>query len=663
MTTSGVGGITGNVDTAFGSAHTVNSGSGNQFNTYLLDRDAAVDYLRQIQVLPPTSGSVRRGRGVISVEEVRRITKCFVQPEGFPPTDGTRVGYFTGAAGVGKRTAAVAWLSRSADAVRPVRRLPDGATDDGEPPLHGTAIESGEFLLLDTTDIAADDFTALLHALPEYEGFVSRAEAWLAVIVTSEQERQLELSVRDGVAHIRPPEPFAVLDRHLRYQELPRATGKVDAETRHWVERLHTESIADLAHFTNRARNTNPTAGFTDWFATAVASMKDLDADITGLVETHVASADRATLLAGAVLEGLALEKVHAATMILLRHTDAPMEETPELERLGFTARLGKLGFTIGPERQVRFARVTYANAIRDRFWDDRQPLHPAFERWIKECVETLRLTGDEGLRLARRLTEQCLRVRRLDALLRIAHSWTTPSETVRPLEATQILTDALADPDAAQTVRRRLYAWAEQRETPLIRAQVITQICVTTLRESHPNQAFVRLRRLTRNADPLVRDHVQNEILRAADEDPRFRRTALQVLAARDMNPTDHELLFHLTHADGSSGIATFPAGHREGQAFRTCLEKAIAAAPDEAHRHGVRWLRACVTGDHWRTLTLVIDAALATGHGHVLYTTARRWALDERRTPHEYQRRRDVACAVIHRINRHDLCREGPR
>lgn len=127
-------------------------------------------------------------------------------------------------------------------------------------------------------------------------------------------------------------------------------------------------------------------------------------------------------------------------------------------------------------------------------------------------------------------------------------------------------------------------------------------------------------------------------------------------------MTPTDHELLFRPTHADGSSGIAAFPADG-EGQTFRECLENAIAAAPDEAHRHGLRWLRACVTGDNWRTLTLVIDAALASGHGHVLYTTARRWALDERRTPHEYQRRRDVACEVIHRINRHDLCGEGPR
>lgn len=655
----GVGGITGNVGTAVTDAQgPIHTGPGDQYNYGLL----ATEEMLRLVLSRPEGGRAGVGRGLITAEDVEWHAARFVRPSGFPEdppgADWPWTQYFTGEPGSGLRGAALQWLRLAGEGRRPVRRLPDQDGDDSEPMLLAGSIEPGELLLLDT---AVDDdarFSRLRRELAPYHESVEEAQARLAVVVSSEQERQLAGSARDRIVHIARPDCGEVLRAHLRPSGITDTEGVLREEkARTWLASATVGATADLASLIAQAkRDRHGQGSFRAWFDDAHKSILDWSESVGKQLEDCTSTAERVVLLAAAVCEGLRADHVFTATKDLMGRVEAPPPEEPPLERTGFVTLLRKLGVRLDEERRIEFEEFNYAEAVRNRFWDDFHDLHKVFALWIAKCVSQPDLTQHDRMNLADRIAKQCLRVHRLDLLLAAVKQWTIAT-AVHEAEAARVLGAALDDPHAQREVRHELYNWARNPDIPAPRARAAVAVCSGVLRYTHPFQAVVRLLHLARNPRRPVSEGAQQALV-TGTRDRRFRRLALEQLTRRTSpNARDWELCALLTSPEAAGavdGARGFPAGVRERDAFVACAAAAMRADREAARRHTVLWLDAVADDAGWRAMVPVLaESGWLGGREDTLYVTARDWVLaaEDRALRSD---RRGVALELINEIKR---------
>lgn len=661
---AGVGSVTGGARTVLtDSRGPVHTGDGLQVNAML----SAEDLRSYLGEFLPRSGNHSHVPGYIAAEHLSRISRCFIAPPGyteaFTTLSESRVLFLSGSPGSGRRGAAIQLLQELGPSPPVVRELPD---EDESPYLRSQRVGAGESLLLDTYTNSRDELLReVQNELGVYRETVASQSGRLVVVLAPEQERLLREDLRFSLRRIHPPDRHEVLHRHLSHLGVPVPEKVLDeASTRSWLHSAGVGETAELANLIWRTERTRDGAGtFQDWVEEARYALADWDGEVAEQLEQLTASRQRAVLLSAAMFDGLSADRVFDSVEELLHHVAAPGDDSPWLERRGFSAQLHDLGVRLGSDRSVTFPRLDYDAAVRNRFWNDFPNLRIHFENWILGCLDSLPLTEQDRSRLVERLAEQCLRFRRVESLFSMVERWTgrsgaNQSTRYGPQQALELLRTMLGDSRSAWATRHRLREWAADQYLSPAFADVLLVVCERILVHTHPEQAVVRMHHLARNRKRRVAGEATQALLKLARDDPDHRRILLERLANRlaadhqgkedGIRSADVALLWHASDPDILGSAGDMPQEKERGF-LTTALVPVMAIDAEETRRHAQRWLAACARDARWNfQLVSLAAAARRAGRKAMLYTVARRWVMSGEIPPERGLRRRTAGLLV---------------
>ncbi|MDA0563852.1 hypothetical protein LG943_05850 [Streptomonospora sp. S1-112] len=656
----------GGIGTVSGGARTVaadlrgpvHSGDGDQYiNNYYTLTDA----LKEIQALTPHRPRARAA-GRVTTEEIERVLACFVPPPGFTAsarTGGTAV-VLSGGQGSGRRAAAIRLLQEGRRETGPIRVLPD--SDEEPPHLDEDSVEEGEPLLLDLSSADSERFARVAAELASYRDRVARCRGRLVVVVATEQEAALREAFPAPVLRIGRPDPVEVLRRHLAYHRVEVAPDVLAAaDMRARLERSAADEAAHIADLVARHREQNPSAGGADLaelLRQAAGEDGHWAAKVGDSIERNAGLRQRAVLLTAAMLHGYSTDAAFEAAEQLIAAAAPPEEpdQPPRLARQGFIKQLQDLGVEVRRDRSFAFTGLNYDAAVRNRFWDEFPDQHATFRRWVEECSRSRRspataLDSSALAALGQRFAEQVLRTREPKQLLLVAEDWRAEARRAGHCHSDLmlgVLEMMLGDEKAAFPARVRLREWSRDADLAVPLAEVLIVVCERTLALTHPEQAVVRLRHLTRHRRPRVAEQAAATLVGLANGDAAMHRTLVHVLANRMVDArrngarlyaADRDLLWRATEPDLlhrlGPPIAASPSRHE-----RAALAEAMADDPAEARRHTERWLAASTHGRRAAPpppggdrplpdrLESVAVAAVAAGRWMEAYSTALRFA-----------------------------------
>ncbi|MEU4968043.1 hypothetical protein [Streptomyces smyrnaeus] len=515
--------------TRFDSSHgPVNSGPGPQYVAYYQDIRASAAHDR--------SG---RDPRQAAAEELRRLKRRFVPPPGADRArrllEDKRAVLLNARPGHGALTAAKVLLCELPQGTQRFRELVDQAEEeDTGRALDADQVENGAALLLDLSGVSDSRYAAFMADLPGLIKVVRERGAWLATVLPREWQAGFDRMLQGLVAPLGRPDALDVLRVHLRGCGIrPAPSQLAGQELGLLLAKATMAEVADLAEEIAAAgEGASEGAGFESWLSAALAArqpgMRDVDKHLAELQ----GGAQRALLLATALLHGARADTVHEAAVRLVRVTEHPEVTAPPLQHRTLTARLGDIKAAVGADGRVRFDAAAYDDRVRAYFWDNYPQLRAPLGRWMRQATEFQALGTSERLELVTRFARECLRTGPPEGLSDLAERWSRPSASKDELSmAARALGESVVHPRYGSFFRHRLYAWAQDAALPTSRAHVLIGVCSEVLSRRFPDQAMVRLRHLSRHHQPGVRETALEALSRITDSDDRLYRSLLSRL------------------------------------------------------------------------------------------------------------------------------------
>ncbi|GAB1515513.1 hypothetical protein [Actinophytocola sp. KF-1] len=430
----------------------------------------------------------------------------------------------SGAPGCGRRSAALMVLKESGEGATRFRELPDDDVGD-RLILDASVIEPGERLLLDLTT----EWKGNPQDLRAYRAAVAEHEAYLAIVLPPERH-QMAAELGIEAVFIERPDGAAVFRKHLSALGIEVAPHELNDEAlRGHLARDPMRDIAALAERVRRARNhLDGRGGWSAWLAAALKTDTYVK-DVAQYVRAHPDGRERALLLAAALFEHAAPEVVASAATTFLEIVKYPPHDSHRLDLPDLAEALDNVHATIDG-RQVRFASVAYADAVRTHFWRTFPDLRGKLRHWLDRSVRSAAVPIADRSLAVLRYTDQCLRVGHPEDLQRLVEQWAarSPSTPDKLLDiAGAALTRGLLDERYGRWFRRRVYNWVlDHRLLPSL-ATLLIGLCEEVIAPAQPGQALVRLRHLTRHTTPGVVADARSALARLC-RDGRFARRML---------------------------------------------------------------------------------------------------------------------------------------
>jgi hypothetical protein len=629
----GVGDIDGNVGTVVTDPQgAVNTGSGHQYNTYIVD--GVVGWVRR--------RDADRLR-TLAEDHFRYLERRFVPPPGYDRAAETltRAGavLVAGQPGSGRRTAAL-MLLRSRGGSGRFREL--SSRPDDEEILDADSVAAGDRVLFDLSSGPADRAELESHRV-----VLQSCGAHLVVVLPEDAEELVPDGFGPLVERIGRPDGSAVFGRHLRAEEVPCTPSVLQADDR-LVSRLGEDPMRDLARLARLTREARDRAGGrgqpAGWLGEALSAVADRSREVAEQVGGNPDGRFRALLLAAAVFEGAAADVVAAVAGGMLTASRYPPNETHLLDRPGLGQRLTEIGVTTDGAGRVRFTRLAYGAAVRAHFWRNFPELRADLRDWVGACVVLPELTGEDQDQVVARLAEQCLNVDRASDIFRLARTWTDRSTAGRPMLtaslAAQALEYGLRDERVGREFRRQIYNWSRGPALSPDLAQVLITVCADVLAPTLPSSALVRLHHLAGHRDPAVRIEAGERLRLLAEQDGRLFRQLLRRLAGGlivdSPEPAEIELFLRLSECDlsGSTrpGSTRLLATGAVRDLLIQCWTAALVHADSGTLRAPVeRWLQAAAGRPDLEPLLDLLVAACDRRAGLLgrLYAIVRDWAL----------------------------------
>ncbi|MFC3995213.1 hypothetical protein ACFOVU_04770 [Nocardiopsis sediminis] len=581
----------------------------------------------------------------------------------------SRTVILSGRPGSGRRTAAMALLGLIKSG-RPeqgvvVRELPDEQVKADEPAgkaLQPDSIEQGQRLLLDLT--ADQDLLSRIRPFLEtFRHEVQTKDGYFVVVIDQGQEDEVRDEFGDLLVSWRSPNGVAVLEKHLRVHGVGIDAARLNThEAAKWAATARLGEIAHLARLARDARLASPDTSAESCLTEAHAALADRGAEVIRAVNGLSDSWQRAVLLAAALLDGRNVDAVFTAAKELMTVLATSTLTVPPLERTVFPSQLDRLGVSISSDRTVRFAKLGYAAAVRDCFWDGHPDLSQEFVAWVDRCVRSPRMAPADRDAVAGHFADQCVRLSRLESLFGLVRQWASDPSQGRSLalQAALALGRVLATPEAGRAARREVYHWAKEKPLPAELGQVLVAVCVDVIADRQPDEALVRLHYLARRGGPAVRGSAMEALHELMSARPDMYRLMIKRLAERagadkDVWGADRELLWWLTEPER---LTASRRGRQQAIPVfvRANLVTALADAlhdDNEMRRHVGRALQTEMeTGGAGALLGLLVEAGGGARRLSSVYGAARRWALN----PDEVGERGAKARAALTLIRRID-------
>ncbi|MGW5052745.1 hypothetical protein [Actinokineospora sp. NPDC004072] len=578
----------------------------------------------------PATPHVRR---LVPNDIIDTLLKVFVPPRGYGQIADhlrkRRTVIVTGAPGTGRRSAALMALVESSDAGSGFRELPDDESD-GVLRFDPEVIEPGERLVLDFSADARALTPQVCAQLRAYRAEVAERGAYLAIVLPATAGHT---EIQAPVVEIGRPDGAEVLRRHLAALGVPDAPA--DQRLAPHCAGDPMRELAALADRIARARADLDGGGtWEQWLTPALNGAQAQAGAVAAAVRKHRGGRTRALLLAAAVFEQATPEVVALASARLLDLVDYPPDEEHRLDKPDLAQALHELDADIAG-RRVRFATLTYAEAVRTHFWTAFPELRPKLRRWIGQFLRDGRMPAEDRVAAALRFTEQCLATDHPEDVKEVVDGWTAAGAGEPLLAAAgAALSRGLLDDRHDRWFRGQVYDWSRQAALPPALAGLLIELCVDTIAPVRPGQALVRLRHLAKHQDAGVAAEARAAIARLAEQDGYFARRLLHRvhhdLSGWHPQPVDHALF-----AVVADPALLFGAGGRarlritEPRTRRLLTEAWAVALTAGSAPLITSWLDAhAAAPERDALIDCLADAARGTPAAvALLYATARDW------------------------------------
>lgn len=494
-------------------------------------------------------------------DHLTRLDLQFVEPPGYSTARSVLETYgcvaLIGAAGIGRRAAGQVLLRRlgGADAVvQDESGLPDAP---GEPVLSSEQVTDGDLILLDPSDVQdAEAFDQIMRRLPSYQAELRDRGAFLVVVLAESHDDLVRAEVRHLLVTLRRPDAALVVRRHLEVADIP-FTERELTDSKALRDRQATDpmrTLAELVRLVGDARDRlGPAVGFPGWLDAALGVLDELGGKVAAQVKELRAGAQRALLLATAMLADAPADQVDFAAAALTEATAQPDDERPPLERDDLAQRLAELDVAVDRNGCVRFVRFGYEHAVRRHFWDNFAALRDNFQDWARKVAVSPAIGAHQRDRFVSCFADQVLRIDRPDDIVALVSTWLRPvANRQRSLPAAALALElGLDDPRHGGRFRRLIYDWSRDRTVDKDRAHLAITLCAEVIASTHPSEAVVRLHHFVRRQADDVRDAATEALLRLVHQDRReFRRLLDRVVTGLTEAGWDADFALFLTLA-----------------------------------------------------------------------------------------------------------------
>lgn len=384
-------------------------------------------------------------------------------------------------------------------------------------------ISEGDVAWLDLTQAREPDWSEINVELPPLRKEVREQNAYL-VILLPDNSWDLHPELGQYRARIEQPAAGEVLRRYLLMDDIP------------WPDIMpriaflgEGRPLRDFSRYVNLIGEAKARASgggsFADWCAAAYLALSDRAKEIEELVGAMGEGAQRALLLAVAMLHGAHADSIHQASSLLLQLTQHPPDSCPVLQRAAFGRRLRDIHASLGPSGRVTFTELGYDAAVRSYIWSNFPELHEHVVTWMEKVVNTIGLADDEREVLAQRFAELCLPERYRPTWVALVERWADQRKRSGAKAAIAVLRHGIEDEQHGRIFRRQIYEWSRNREPSPGRVEVIVAACRDYMAVTHPDEALVRLHHLSQHERGT---QAREALLELAGQDRRFFRQLL---------------------------------------------------------------------------------------------------------------------------------------
>lgn len=325
-----------------------------------------------------------------------------------------------------------------------------------------------------------------------------------------------------------------MLRSHLRVAEIPQPLHLPS------LRALDSNSPLDMVprfvQLVSEARERAPGGDFASWAAAADRALSGQEKSVAAQLAGLNQGAQRALLLATAMLHGAHADSVHAADALLLSTVEHPPDDVPTLERAPLDLRLKDINAELTSSGHVVFRELDYDSAVRAYLWTHMPELREYMPTWLDRIADSSKLAVGEWETLVVRFTKQCLNDRDRPALGLLVERWTAQAPSPRRIKAAAlILQHGLRDEKHGRFFRRQIYEWSTRSTIPDRLTDVIVVACRDEMVVSHPDEAMVRLHHVARRKP---QSQAREALVGLVRDDPRFLRQMLSRLTDPERTP-----------------------------------------------------------------------------------------------------------------------------
>jgi hypothetical protein len=237
--------------------------------------------------------------------------------------------------------------------------------------------------------------------------------------------------VRQLLVTLRRPDAALVVRRHLDVADIPFAEHQV-RDSKALRDRQQTDpmrTLAELVRLVGDARDQlGQGVGFLGWLEAALGVLDELGHKVAAQVKDLSGGAQRALLLATAMLTDAPADQVDFAAAALTQAVAQPDDERPPLERDDLTQRLAELDIAVDGNGRVRFSTFGYERAVRRHFWDNFAALRDNFRIWARELAVSPDIGAHQRDQFVSRFADQALRTGRPEDIVMLVSAWLRPT-------------------------------------------------------------------------------------------------------------------------------------------------------------------------------------------------------------------------------------------
>ncbi|WP_406692526.1 hypothetical protein REH65_12300 [Saccharopolyspora sp. ID03-671] len=550
-----------------------------------------------------------------------------------------------GSAGAGRRSAAKMLLRECAGASSPVREVPVDTEEEEKDFLKPETVLRGECLLV---DLSADSELRRLDAgegtLESFLGAVEKAEGHAVVVLPPEAGDFLSVELSSELVEIERPDAAQVLALHLNDLSSELSPDRFnDEDLADFLSTASMEEIGRLAERCSKLRRQRPGQSVETCLHIALQAVSKRDKTFEKFVAILPAP-KRALLLSAGFLEGAHADVVGDAAEKLHAQAEGLEERLPVLSSAGLDTQLRELRLELTESREVRFGEWS-AEAVVNHFWYAFPRLRPVLLEWVGRCCASSLLTDADREQLVKRFASVCRQGRHGADLSALAAWLLRLDSRYQPPHvqdwAARILTEGLKEEPGALAIRRQIYEWVTSRSLAADLADVLVFVCSNVLAETHPEQAMVRLRHLTRHSDHRIARNASDALVNLVEDHRIFFDLLWRLPRAYKRVDADADLFLRI--ADPERFLRA--PGLLKSAAVREQLTRnwaVVVERPRECWSARVRdWLDAVIADNSAEALLdVLVDAAGRAGRVGRLYVVLRDWAPDGGQTSAEERR-----------------------